>query len=109
MLPRVYRLRFGHKKILRFGQRKKFPFFILIYKSNNLSNSRFSIMATKKIGKAIVRNKVKRMFRELIREQMQHICDGYDIIIIPSHYIPDWKENHVDEVKPLLLNAFKSL
>ena len=109
MLTRAYRLRYGHKKILRFGYRKKTPFFIVIYLPNKLSTSRFSIMTTKKIGKAIVRNKVKRLFRELISQNIQQIHQGYDIIIIPSQFIPNWKENLSTKIRPLLLNILTTI
>ena len=58
----------------------KFVFFKL--GKNDLQISRFGFIIGKKISKkAAVRNKIKRMLREIIKEKMEKIKPGFDIIV----------------------------
>lgn len=63
--------------------------FTLYIKKNNLNYTRFGIVVTKKLGKAVVRNKIKRRIREINKELLPYIHEGYDIVLIP-------KKNTVD-------------
>ena len=47
---------------------------------NNSSSSRFGLSVTKKVGKAVQRNRLKRLLREIIR--VQSIKPGWDIVFI---------------------------
>ena len=43
------------------------PGFVLLARPNDAGTMRFGITVTKKIGNAVVRNRMKRRFRELLR------------------------------------------
>jgi ribonuclease P protein component len=47
---------------------------------NNLSLSRYGFSVSKKVGKAVRRNRVKRLLREIMREQP--LKPGWDIVFI---------------------------
>ena len=49
------------------GIRNARPGFVLLTRSNDGQGIRFGITVTKKIGNAVVRNRMKRRFRELLR------------------------------------------
>lgn len=49
------------------GLRVAKPGFVLLAHPNNGRGKRFGITVTKKIGNAVVRNRMKRRFRELLR------------------------------------------
>lgn len=60
-----------------------FGYYSLVYiKKNNLEKSRIGVVASKKIGNAIVRARIKRIFREYFRINNEKIKLGYDIIFI---------------------------
>lgn len=54
---------------------------IYIY-PNNLDYNRTGYSVTRKLGKAVVRNKIKRLFREAYRYYIEHLIAGYDIIFV---------------------------
>jgi len=47
---------------------------------NGLSLSRYGISVSKRVGKAVVRNRVKRLLREVLR--LHQLKPGWDIIFI---------------------------
>ena len=49
------------------GLRVPMPGFVLLVHPNNGRGTRYGITVTKKIGNAVVRNRMKRRFRELLR------------------------------------------
>ena len=71
------------------GLRVARPGFVLLARPNNLEGGdgqgtiRFGITVTKKIGNAVVRNRMKRRFRELLRDELPvHGLPGHDHVLI---------------------------
>lgn len=58
-------------------------------KKNDLEHSRIGFTVTKKIGNSVVRNKVRRRIREIVRQNLENIMDGYDIVIVPKKNVVD--------------------
>lgn len=59
------------------GLRNARPGFVLLTRANGGEGTRYGITVTKQIGNAVVRNRMKRRFRELLRE------------LLPDQGIPD--------------------
>lgn len=57
---------------------------ILYIKKNRTEDTRIGISITKKVGNAVVRNKLKRRINELNNAYIGNLKDGYDIVIIPK-------------------------
>jgi ribonuclease P protein component len=53
---------------------------VLKAKLNQLEFSRYGISVSKRVGKAVVRNRVKRVLREILR--LTPMTPGWDIILI---------------------------
>lgn len=58
------------------------PQFIFIYYKSELPMSRLGITVSRKIGSAVIRNKIKRFLREFFRKNKSSFLQCYDISII---------------------------
>lgn len=59
------------------------PGFVLLARPNDAGTMRFGITVTKKIGNAVVRNRMKRRFRELVRDLLPTDgLPGHDHVLI---------------------------
>jgi ribonuclease P protein component len=65
------------------GLRIARPGFVLLARPNEAGAIRFGITVTKKIGNAVVRNRMKRRFRELLRDALPaEGLPGHDHVLI---------------------------
>jgi ribonuclease P protein component len=55
-------------------------FLVLKALPNQLEYSRYGISVSKRVGKAVVRNRVKRVLREIIR--LTPIKNGWDVVFV---------------------------
>jgi ribonuclease P protein component len=55
---------------------------VLYFKPNQLERIRLGISVSKKIGNAVVRNRQKRLFREIFRQNRHRYRPGYDLVCI---------------------------
>ena len=85
------------------GNRYRGRYFTLIYLTNDLSYSRMAVVASKKVGRAVVRNKVKRRLRTLYRRNKQMLQKNLDLVIIAkkeAHAVP-WQTLKNDYITAL--------
>ncbi|MEL7189232.1 MAG: ribonuclease P protein component [Pseudomonadota bacterium] len=65
------------------GLRNARPGFVLLTRPNGDQGVRYGITVTKKIGNAVVRNRMKRRFRELLRAVMSaNALSNHDHVLI---------------------------
>lgn len=57
-------------------------YFVLYVMENGLGYNRFGIVASKRVGKAVVRNKAKRRIRALLKELSHSLQTGRDCVLI---------------------------
>jgi ribonuclease P protein component len=55
---------------------------VLCVLANDLPYSRFGFAASKRVGKAVVRNRAKRLMREVVRLRQADIRSGLDMVWI---------------------------
>jgi ribonuclease P protein component len=71
-------------RLFKQGRRWDCDAFVLIYEQNGLRHSRFGVIVSKKIGNAVERNRVKRVFREVYRCNVSQNPPFFDILIKPK-------------------------
>ena len=69
------------------GLRLRGRFMTLFVASNNSNRCRFGVAATRKLGSAVVRNRAKRLARELFRKDKPPA--GLDVILVPRREMLD--------------------
>ena len=69
---------------------------ILYVRINKLEESRLGITITKKIGNAVVRNKIRRRIKEIYRLNSYRIKNGYDLVFIPKKNVVDISYKELD-------------
>lgn len=77
---------------------------IVFIKENLFSFNRFGIVTSKKIGKAVVRNKVKRQIRAILTKYRGKIKTHYDIVIVTRYNI---KESDFQKLETDLVSVFR--
>ena len=71
---------------------------------NSLGISRFGITVSKRVGKAVTRNRIKRLIREIVRKTS--IKPGYDIVFIARVPLAGAGYSQVEKsIKELLFRA----
>jgi ribonuclease P protein component len=68
--------------LYRDGSRLRGRYFTLVFRGNGLGHSRLAVVASRKVGPAIVRNRVKRRFRELFRRNKALLGAPLDLIVV---------------------------
>jgi ribonuclease P protein component len=111
MLQKEHRLtdKRDFQKVFHHGQSFANRYLVLYYMKNR-TNDRFRIgfSVSKKVGKAVTRNRVKRLLREAFRLDKDRIKEAYDMVVIarPSAAELDFKEIQ-QNVQHLLRNMDK--
>ena len=81
------RLRPEFERAYERGQRLRGRFMTLFVASNGGTRCRLGVAATRKLGSAVVRNRAKRLARELFRRQKPPA--GLDIVVVPRREMLD--------------------
>jgi ribonuclease P protein component len=68
--------------VFREGQRTACPLFTLLYRRTATDRTRLGVIAGKKLGGAVQRNRCKRRFRELMRIHHNRLTPGWDVLLI---------------------------
>lgn len=55
---------------------------MVLWRSATSSGSRFGLTVSRRVGNAVVRNRVKRWLREAIRRQQQEVSVPVDVVVI---------------------------
>jgi len=70
------------KRLRQEGQTFRHPFLILSLAANTLDHNRYGFITGRRIGKAVVRNRVRRRLREAVRHFHPQLAPGYDMVIV---------------------------
>lgn len=104
-MKRIYRLREASRfqQVRREGRCWAGRLMVLCALPNDLAWSRFGFSVSKRIGKAVVRNRVRRRMREAIRLHQQEIVEGWDIVLIARAPIREANFHQIEQMSQSLL------
>lgn len=74
-----------YRKRKTFGNRN----FTLYLRRNGLDHSRMGFSINKKVGKAVVRNKIKRRLRVLYADVYPRLESGYDLVVVVKNNVSE--------------------
>ena len=64
------------------GKRYSHHWLRLMVLPNGLAHNRYGFVASRRVGKAVVRNRLRRQLREMIRAIQADLQAGYDVVIV---------------------------
>ena len=115
MLPKRHRLKTkaDFDRVYKQGRKyysKNFQLIVAPQKLENLPEvfklPRFGFVASKKVGKAVMRNKAKRMLREAVQAEFPELKNDFEAIFIAFNTLPEQKLSNVEnDVKDILNKA----
>jgi ribonuclease P protein component len=74
--------------VKRQGQSCHHPLVVLLFQANEQEVSRFAFVASRYVGKAVERNRAKRLLREVVRQYLPQITLGWDCLLIARKGLP---------------------
>ncbi len=90
------------EKVVKSGKKSVSNFFIIYNKENNSISNLYCVSVSKKIGKAHVRNKIKRRIKDILMKNKMDLRKKYVIIIRKEALNATY-----DELKETLIKQIK--
>lgn len=69
-------------KLSRAGKTARTSHFVVLSRSNDQGESRLGVTVSARVGKAVSRNRIKRLVREFFRRYSRQILSPQDLVII---------------------------
>ncbi|HCF51023.1 MAG TPA: ribonuclease P protein component [Syntrophomonas sp.] len=106
MLAKSQRIKQGRDfhNIYKSGHRVSGRYILLFFRPGAGESSRVGFVVSKKVGKAVIRNRAKRRLRALWREIMPGLKQPFDVVINAR---PSIKESSCEELHKDLLFTLK--
>lgn len=70
------------QRMYRKGASAVGPFLVVYCRRNSLGRNRLGLTVSVKLGKAVVRNRVRRRLREIYRLNAHRLNTGWDIVLV---------------------------
>ena len=79
--------------------------FVMLYCASNSKQTRFGFSVSKKYGKAVKRNRIRRQMKAAVSTVAVRVKDGYNVIFIPRRHEPYLFSDVLTSVENLLVKA----
>ncbi|QEK13534.1 ribonuclease P protein component [Crassaminicella thermophila] len=97
------------KKIYAKGVSLANRYLVLFYMNKEQQYNRVGFIASKKVGKSVVRNRARRLMKESFRIYSSQVKKGYDLIFIARANIKDATYKDVEKAMVHILKKSKLL
>ena len=91
------------------GRSRAHPLLIVRYRPNDLGRDRFGISTGRRLGGAVVRNRVRRRIREALRGLDRSSSPGWDILVVARPTSADAGYEELREVLERLMRSLTSI
>ena len=78
-----------YRKVYKYGRKVADRNIVLFVLANRTGDSRFGFTVSKKVGKAVVRNKVRRWFKEACRHHVHEFPGSNDYVLLARKSVAD--------------------
>ena len=86
------------ERVRRYGKSYAHPFLVMLVLANELVNVRIGVSASKSVGGAVQRNRVKRVLREASRQCLDDIAPGHDLVFLARKAMLEKKTGEITPV-----------
>ncbi|MGQ9716367.1 MAG: ribonuclease P protein component [Anaerolineae bacterium] len=83
-------------RVRREGRAWSHPLLVLVAAPSPVGIVRIGVIAGRRVGTAVARNRAKRLLREAARHLYPHLTPGWDLVLIARPPILAVKEPHVE-------------
>lgn len=89
MLNKLNRLkkRYQFSYVYKYGEHISGNYMVLYFTTAKNKHMKVGLAVTKKVGHAVVRNKIRRRLREIVRKQLPNLKQNYNIIVVAKDCI----------------------
>jgi len=108
MLPQSIKKNDEFKNSYNKGKKIVNKYFIFYYFKNNLEYDRIGFTVSKKVGKAVTRNRVRRKLKEIFRLNFKETVEGYDFVIVARNIMKKAEYIKVDKEFKKVYKKFRS-
>ncbi len=70
-----------YRSLYKAGKKIHSDSFILFWRENGKGHHRLGLTVSRKVGNAVIRNRVKRLFREIFRKARHEIPGHFDLLV----------------------------
>ena len=98
--------RTDYQRIQRRGQKFRQRHLLGIALPLNGNKSKIGFTVSRKVGGAVVRNRLKRLLREIVRHEMLNMSSTWELVLILH---PNAKDADFDQLNEEVTNIFRKL